>query len=160
MLALGWINSEPHCNRGWGHDCSYLRGIWHLKYTNRNDGYLMLLIEGVGFSMSSKTVPSPLTIFHFLFVSLLSFSSCLYSVRGAELSISIPSLRWTYILLFRWHFSTRHVMFLPFNLRNRFPDSMEQMFEWIRKCNIFTTLSIRVHACIMLICFDNAYFFF
>lgn len=94
MLALGWINSEPHCNRGWGHDCSYLRGTWHLKYTNRNDGYLMLLIEGVGFSMSSKTVPSPLTVFHFLFVSLLSFSSCLYSVRGAELSISTPSLRW------------------------------------------------------------------
>lgn len=42
MLALGWINSEPHCNRGWGNYCSYLRGIWHLKYTNRNDGYLML----------------------------------------------------------------------------------------------------------------------
>lgn len=154
MLALGWINSQPHCNRGWGHYCSYLRGIWHLKYTNRNGGYLMLLIEGVGFSMSSKTVPSPLTFFHFLFVSLLSFSSCLCSVRGAELSISIPPLRWRLCtLLFSWHFSTRHFAFLPFNLRNRFLDSMEKMFEWIKKCNILTTLPIRTQACMMLICF-------
>lgn len=27
------INSEPHCNRGLGRHCSYLRGIWHLGYT-------------------------------------------------------------------------------------------------------------------------------
>lgn len=26
-------NSEPHCNRGLGRHCSYLRGIWHLSHS-------------------------------------------------------------------------------------------------------------------------------
>lgn len=96
MLSLGWINSEPHCNRGLGRYCSYLRGIWHLKHTIKHDAYLMMLNEGIRI-LSPKIVPSPVTLFHFLsLLSLPSSSSLPSPTRGTELPISSPSLTWKY----------------------------------------------------------------
>lgn len=98
-VAGSEINSEPHCNRGLGRHCSYLRGIWHLSHS-------------FVFCLSFLLLPLPLCLllstFTTGFLTLHSHVWCstkvisTYSLSGSD-GLIFSSCIVTLVVLVGWH---------------------------------------------------------
>lgn len=136
------INSEPHG--------SYLRGIWQLK---KNNGVSMLLTASrrVREYVTLEIVPSPVTFFRFLSLLFLPSSSSLpFPTRGTTLPIHLFSLSDGRLI---YWCNSNIIIFLPYNIRNSFPDSEKQRNKLVN-CKYMSTVSPRNYIYVFIqICF-------